>query len=169
MSHLDKQRYLDVWVSHEGAVLAIELKYKTRNLAVRIGDEQFSLKDQSAQDHGRYDFIKDIRRLEQFLSGRRDGAGYAVLLTNDSSYWTPPRGRRTLDADFRLHQGRNLHGTLAWRAGASTGTIRGREEPIELDGNYAVDWESYSQLSSRSYGRFRYLAVKVSTKSQDAP
>ena len=161
--HLGKQRYLDVWVSHESRILAIELKYKTRALSVRIGNEQFSLKDQGGQDDGRYDFIKDIRRLEQFLSGRRGGAGYAILLTNDSAYWTPPSGRRTLGADFRLHQGRNLHGTLSWRAGAAPGTILGREEPIELHGKYAVHWESYSQLSSRSYGRFRYLAVKVVT------
>ena len=163
ISHLGQQRYLDVWVSHEGGILAIELKYKTRALSVRISDEQFSLKDQSAQDLGRYDFIRDIRRLEQYLAGRRDCAGYAVLLTNDSAYWTPPRGRGTLDADFRVHQGRSLHGTLTWRPGAATGTIRGREEPIELDAYYAVDWESYSQLGSRSYGRFRYLAVKVVT------
>jgi hypothetical protein len=159
--HLDKQLYLDVWAIQGNAILAVELKYKTRALSVQIGDEQFSLKDQRAQDIGRYDFIKDIQRLEQIVSSLKNIIGYAILLTNDRTYWTRPKANRPVDADFRLQQGRILHSTLSWGVGASAGTKRGREEPLELNGTYVVHWKNYSQPSAKSYGRFRYLAVKV--------
>jgi hypothetical protein len=59
------------------------LKYKTRGLSVQIENEQYRLKDQSTQDVGRYDFIKDIQRLEHVSVGQKNFVGYAVLLTND--------------------------------------------------------------------------------------
>ena len=158
---LNKQLVLDIWVAQRDAVLAVELKYKTRALSVYVGDEQFALKDQSAQDIGRYDFIKDLQRLEQIVTDRKSAVGYAVLLTNDSAYWKPPRDSNTVDASFRLHQGRTLRGTLSWSAAASAGTTRSREEPLTLDGTYHVHWESYSQPTNKGYGIFRYLAIKV--------
>lgn len=42
--------------AYQDIVLAIELN-KTRGLSVKVGSEQYRLKDQSAQDIGRYDFI----------------------------------------------------------------------------------------------------------------
>lgn len=155
------QWHLDVWVEQESAALAAELKYKTRGLSVQVHGERFSLKDQSAQDLGRYDFLKDIQRLEQVISDRKDVTGYAILLTNDSAYWKSPRDSRTLDADYRLHEGRVLQGVLSWGQGASAGTVRGREDPVHLRGTYTVHWEDYSRPSAQSYGRFRSLVVAV--------
>jgi hypothetical protein len=59
VSHLSKRLHVDIWVEQDGHVLAIELKYKTRAIQVRVGNEQYALRSQSAQDLGRYDFIKD--------------------------------------------------------------------------------------------------------------
>lgn len=157
----EKQLHLDIWVAQANATLAFELKYKTRALSVQVDGEQFYLKDHAAQPPNRYDFIKDIQRLEQVVFAQKNMTGYAILLTNDSAYWQLPRDRCTIDADFRLHEGRNLHGVLSWSAGAALGTIRSREEPIELKGSYNVHWERYSEPSSQGHGKFRYLAVKV--------
>ena len=43
-------------------------------------------------------------------------AGYAVLLTNEPSFWNPPgSARKSLnDAAFRLHEGREITGEMAW-------------------------------------------------------
>lgn len=132
-------------------IIAIELKYKTRDLL-----------DQSAQDVGRYDFLRDIQRLEQIVLDRDDIEGYAIFLTNDSAYWSPPRNTQTVDASFRIHQGRILTGELGWGSGASKGTMHGREETIHIKGVYNLQWEDYSQPSRESsYGKFRYLLVKV--------
>ena len=158
----DQQAYIDIWIRQANAVLALELKCKTRALSVIVGGEKYRLKDQSAQDIARYDFAKDIQRLEQALAeyGQGKGVGYAILLTNDSAYWKLPRNNRTVDVDFRLHVGRVLSGVLGWR-GAGKGTTRGRESPIVLKHRYPIKWHDYSRLNIGGYNRFRYLAVRV--------
>ncbi len=157
----DRVLHLDFWATSKEESIAVELKYKTRALSVQLGGERFDLTNHSAQDLGRYDFIKDIQRLEQVKLHRKNVIGYAILITNDSSYWKRSRDSHTIDADFRLEQERVLHGVLKWSEKASAGTKRGREEPIEVKGQYKLCWEDYSRPSGTSYGVFRYLAVKV--------
>ena len=154
--------HIDVWVFYQNATLAVELKYKTRRLTIHIGNEQYRLKDQSAQDIGRYDFLKDIQRLEQVVAVHPNSIGYAVLLTNDSAYWKKPVNHSTVDADFRLYDGRVVEGVLAWGVNASDGTKKDREQSLELQGKYQFRWSDYSHPSSESYGEFRSLVVKVS-------
>ena len=155
-----QRMYLDIWLPVEG--IAIELKYKTRGLELEQGDESFALRNQSAQDIGRYDFLRDIRRLELMRSmPELCRAGYAVLLTNDSSYWNAPRSQNTVDSDFRIHEGRVISGELTWATHASSGTVKSRESPIEIQGSYGLRWQEYSNFPGKSQGRFRYLAVSV--------
>lgn len=159
----NKTYHIDVWIKNPGEFLAVELKYKTRRLSVKIGDEQFSLKNQSAQDTGRYDFIYDIQRLEHVAQERENFTGYAILLTNDSSYWKEPASKNTVDADFRINEGKAaLAGSLNWTANASDGTKKNREQILALGNSYPIKWEYFSQPSPESYGLFRYLAIKVS-------
>ena len=127
ISHLNKRIYADIWIEQDGDVLAIELKYKTRALQVLVKSEQYSLRSQSAQDLGRYEFIKDIKRVENIVVNRKPQAsGYAILLTNDPTYWTQPLNDNTADAKFRLHEGRTLQGSLGFRC-SKVGN-RGRRE-----------------------------------------
>ncbi len=155
-----QRRFLDIWLPLEG--IAIELKYKTRGLELEQDDEPFVLRNQSAQDQGRYDVLLDIQRLELMRSNLEQcKAANAVLLTNDSSYWKVPTHRDTVDADFRVHEGRAVSGALAWAARASSGTVGGRESPIQIRGSYRLRWQEYSNFPGKSYGSFRYLAVSV--------
>jgi len=159
--HFIERAYLDIWARRNDTVMAIELKYKTRRLSVTLGEEDFDLKDQSAQDLGRYDFVKDLQRLEKVVSGRESTVGYGVFLTNDSAYWTPPRDTQTVDADFRVHQGRIVTGELRWGPGASAGTMHSREQAILLTGVYKFDWQDYSRPFKGPYGTFRYVVARV--------
>ena len=155
-----QRMYLDIWLPVEG--IAIELKYKTRGLELEQDDEPFVLRNQSAQDQGRYDFLLDIQRLEILCTELEQcKAGYAVLLTNDSSYWKVPTHRDTVDAAFRVHEGRAVSGALAWGARASSGTVGGRESPIQIQDSYRLRWNEYFGFPGKSYGSFRYLAVSV--------
>jgi hypothetical protein len=164
--HLNKPLHVDIWVEQDGDVLALELKYKTRALQVRVGNEQYALRSQSAQDIGRYDFIQDIERVEDIVADRAPPAtGYAILLTNDPSYWTRSLNDNTVDVKFRLHDGSSLHGSLEWELGTSPGTKRGREQALQLIGSYAPRWEDYSRPADGSYGRFRYLVVEVKSEA----
>ena len=153
------RRYVDVWLPDSGT--AIELKYLTRRAAIVQGDEEFRLRDQSTQDLGRYGFCLDISRLEGIIRGGRADDGYAIFLTNDHLYWNPPRKPDASDADFALHEGREITGTLAWSPRAGSGTTKGSETPVEIRGRYRVQWQDYSNLSGSGYTKFRYLLVHV--------
>lgn len=157
----DKFLHIDVWVVGQAEVLAVELKYKTRRLSVHIGDEQYKLKSQSAQDIGRYDFIKDIQRLEGVATTHNRFTGFAILLTNDSTYWMKRENHETVDAAFRIHNGQILEGVFDWGVHASEGTKKNREQSLVLQNRYRLNWMDYSRPSLASYGTFRSLAVKV--------
>jgi hypothetical protein len=157
----DTSAHLDIWITSDSYALAIELKYKTHAVSVEVGCETFTLRNQGAQDIGRYDFIKDIQRLEEIIAERPNTIGYAILLTNDKSYWTPQRDSSPVDTDFRLMDGRTFQGELRWGSGASKGTTKDREKPLILRGKYSIRWENYSQPGRMGDNPFRYLAIEV--------
>ncbi|WP_225811874.1 hypothetical protein [Streptomyces spinosus] len=153
-----KTEYLDLLCLGPSTRTAIEFKYFTRSWTGTAGTpaEDYSLRAHAATDLARLYFVRDIARLERFC--RRSGQnGLALMLTNEASLWTPPSPgrRRTRDHDFRIHQGRELAGTLLWAEGAY------QPNTCALRGAYSLDWEPYSDLSGPG-GEFRYLAVFVS-------
>lgn len=138
------------------------MKYKTRGLSLEHEGERFDLLNQSAQDCGRYDFCKDVERLESVVSEQPNIIGYAIFLTNDSAYWKEPRKGLPADANFRIHEGRRLSGNLEWGSQASEGTKRGRKDPISIRGTYDLKWINYSEPDLKSpCGKFRYLLVRI--------
>lgn len=168
----DTSDHLDILVGSDQEQIAIELKYKTTMLFASVNGEAFVLKSHSAQDCGRYDYLLDIQRLEKYIADSKSTVrnGYAVLLTNDSMYWNPPRSDTTVDACFRLHQGRNISGTLQWDQRASKGTTATREQPIVLSNSYSLNWLDYSDVTPfmppdlrniKMYPKFRYLMVEI--------
>ncbi|MCX6025446.1 MAG: hypothetical protein NTY23_04165 [Chloroflexi bacterium] len=161
VSLLTEVAHIDLWVVQDGVPYAIELKYKTRDFAFIWEGESFRLKDQIAQDIGRYDFLKDCWRVEQVVSAQPLSFGFAILLTNDTGYWNPPQQSDTVEAAFRLHEGRSVSGDLAWSPRASAGTIKGREGSIHLTGLYTLHWADYSTLRTTGYSTFRYLCLDV--------
>ena len=154
-----RKMHVDIWLPEEK--VAIELKYATQSLELKHNRESFALRDHRAQNQRRYDFLQDIHRLELMRSMPEFcEAGHAVLLTNDPLYWNCPR-RKTMDSDFRVHEGREVSEELAWDPCASPGMVKGRESPILLTGSYCLHWQDYSDISEEPPGKFRYLAVSV--------
>ena len=64
-----KTSYIDILDVRSPENVAIELKYKTKKTSSNISynGEEYPLTNQSAQNQARYDFIKDIERLERFV------------------------------------------------------------------------------------------------------
>ena len=156
-----RKMYVDIYLPDEK--IAIELKYVTRRLELEHCKESFALRNHGAQPPRRYDFLKDIQRLERMRSvpGLCE-AGHAVLLTNDPLYWDdPPRVQDTVDSAFRVHEGQKILGKLDWADHTKPGTKKGRECPIQLAGCYHLRWQDYSKCSEESGGIFRYIAVSV--------
>ena len=147
--------YIDTWLQDSDGAAAIELKYWTRRAELAINGEDFKLKEQSAQDLGRYDLWKDVRRVERLIAGSHAVRGYVLAVSNDQNYWNQGRPG-TVDAAFRTHEGRDVSGTLAWSTRASAGTTKSREAPIELQGRYVTRWQPYSRG-----GAFRYLLLDI--------
>lgn len=154
---------LDIWLHISQATYAIELKYGTRLLELEAQGEYFALRNQSAQDIKRYDFLRDVERIEQVIANHgRASHGLAVLLTNDQGYWNAPSKPDTVDADFRIHDGQLVGSrALHWSEEASDGTKRNREAPIRLSSSYSLRWRDYSTFGDKAGERFRYLAVVV--------
>ncbi|MFJ9249363.1 hypothetical protein [Streptomyces sp. NPDC101776] len=152
-----RTEHLDLLCIGPSVRTAIEFKYFTRRWTGTVGTpaEDYTLKGHAATDLARLYFVRDMVRLERFCR-RSDQNGLAIMVTNDASLWTPPGDGRgqTRDREFRIHQGRELSGTLLWAEGAyepNTCTLRGA---------YPLDWKPYSQLDGAG-GEFRYLAVSV--------
>lgn len=153
--------YVDLLVHQDGAVHFMELKYKSRTIDIHIDGERFQLQNHGAQPLGRYDFWKDVQRLESIASMDPSYSGTAIILTNDSAYWRHSRSKADTSTAFSLGDGRKVSGVLEWSDRASEGTKRGREESIKLKGNYTVEWADYSSVDSRNYSQFRYLSIPV--------
>jgi hypothetical protein len=156
-----KRSYLDIWIEHDERRIAIEVKYKMRAVEYIYEGETFSLLNQGAQDIGRYDVLKDLQRLEQMVKYQLVDEGHLIFLTNDLSYSRDPgMEKTTADRDFRIHEGRVISGTLAWHENTGAGTMKGREEPIVLEGTYKLSWQEYSRLDT-SGGEIKALTVSV--------
>ena len=159
------QSHLDLSVQTDSQTFAIELKYCTALLDVEADGEQFQLKNQSANDIRRYTFLNDVQRLERLVESQTADQGFAVIITNDAGYWKDPvhNFEDTIDAAFRIHEGREVRGHRAWAPKASQGTKKGHEEPINLQGSYTIQWHDYSNLGEGvKNGQFRYCVVDVS-------
>lgn len=140
--------------------IGIELKYFARRLRTTVGSESFELPDQGAQDVRRYDFVKDLTRLERLIDKRAVDEGFAIALTNDAGYWNQQRNPGVADEAFRISEGRTLTGRLAWAGHASAGTMRGRESPLVLAGSYTMRWREFSLVNAPN-GKFRYLLIRI--------
>ncbi len=158
-----KPYYLDLFLENPcSEKIAIELKYKTKSAEVLLTQdkkEKAMLRNQGAQDLARYDFIKDLVRLEKVTEIYE--RGFAVFLTNDDAYWKKPGKDNQIDTLFRIHEGRRLGpGTLYWSQNAGSGTTKGRLESLELRGSYGVQWMPYPTQNDREYG-FKVLILEI--------
>lgn len=158
----DKTYHIDILVILEGRHFPIELKYKTLKKSIQVDDEEFHLKNHGAQDIGKYDLIKDIVRIENILaSDDQFTTGFAIMLSNDPSYWNESTRKDTCCAAFNISDGKVVRGTLTWAEHTGVGTMKNREEPLELTGSYSINWHNYSQSDHQRNGQFKYLLIEV--------
>lgn len=142
-SDYDPNMYIDIVVFNGDVMIPIELKYKTKKTDKVVDGERFVLKNQSATDLGRYDFLKDIQRIE-FIKQNLPNVteGYAILLTNDPNYLVAPRPTSAF-ADFSISNGDIKTGVLRWTEGSKSNVGR---LGIDLTGRYPIQWGVYSRI-----------------------
>ena len=156
------KRYIDVWIRNPNPI-AIELKYKSSLLNTKVDDEIFNLTNHGAADLGRYDFWKDVQRLEGIVKNHPNAEGYAVMITNDPSYWKSPQNNNTIDSAFKIHEGQQVTGDLSWSSKAGGGTTKSKEAPITIKGAYDIHWKKYSNHKNNE---FKILCLKIASLSE---
>ena len=143
---------VDIMLREDNREFLIELKYKTRKMNSKAGNEEFALKSHGAQPLGRYDGLKDISRI---VKSKMNGC--TIFLTNESQYWNvEPDGN---GAHFSLQGGRALQNVvLKWCDNTKVKSIgKGRVSGISLAGPYTLKWRQYGSTGSE----FCYLLVMV--------
>ncbi|MBI3585778.1 MAG: hypothetical protein HY088_01450 [Ignavibacteriales bacterium] len=155
-----KREYVDIMIRYDESVYFIETKYKTKELQIEAQREAFALANQGAGDQGGYDFLRDIERLERWVKEDKCSKAAAIFLTNDYTCWKSRENDNTIGAQFRIWQGKRIHGNLNWTGGAD-GSKRGREGSINIQGSYTLDWKKYSSQAHTKNGLFKYLIINV--------
>lgn len=163
---IDKSMHVDILVKMKDSYIPIEVKYFKMGCDVIVDGERFVLKNQGAQDIARYDFLKDITRIEKLImADSKFTKGYVVLLANDPTYWSAPASTKTCDAEFRIHNGAVKSGELSWAEHTGKGTMMGREKSLSLMGNYVMDWQDFSKIDEGRAGSFKLVSLKVEKKA----
>lgn len=136
---------VDLVVSRNGEYCPVELKLPTRRVTktiLRFGEmvpEAIVMKNQGAQDIVRYNFWKDVRRVE-VLRSRFEAikGGIAVIMTNDPSYVRPVHPQSAC-APFSTAEGMVVGpGAIDWQ---NMPSVRVNHKPFSLDGKYAIHWD----------------------------
>lgn len=142
----DNELRMDVLVRKDDEYLPIELKYKTKTVRKKLlrFNEEVSgeievMKNQGAQDLGKYDFWKDVRRIE--IVRKRFSAiknGLAVFVTNDPAYL---KAGRESSNHFKFSMIEGVNGKEKhWLDKDSTCCKTHPDFEVEKD--YSIHWDS---------------------------
>ena len=154
----DTEMKVDIVVSKDGIYVPIELKYKTKAISesspVRFGESLSGAqitKNQAAQNLAKYDFWKDVRRLE-ILKKRFNNiyGGICLFLTNDESYINQPRENAKC-RNFSMCP--DTHGKeMSWE-----GDERQERPNFSLDKEYPIYWHE----TTISEVKFIYTTLRI--------
>lgn len=150
--------YIDIVVSRNGEFVPIELKYKTAkvNKVIPRFNEKMAvdvLKNQAAQNLGKYAFWKDIRRLE-LIRNRFDAVknGIAVFLTNDKSY---SESKKVNSESIRFSMEEGLHSCDKSWLGLSK--LKENYPAFKVEREYSICWDNLVIEGTE----FKYCIINV--------
>ena len=149
---------IDIVIEKEGLFYLIELKYKTQRATIKF--ERFgeincvSLKDQSRIPMSKYDFWKDVARLE-FLkeSFEKVKGGLCIFLTNNETY---TRGDKGISEEFTMEAQKSHIGTLTLKDGKT----KKKCPEFLLSKDYQIEkWNEVANKETKI--AFHYCIVRV--------
>ena len=145
-------------IEKEGLFYLIELKYKTQRATIKF--ERFgeincvSLKDQSRIPMSKYDFWKDVARLE-FLkeSFEKVKGGLCIFLTNNETYTRKDKG---ISEEFTMEAQKPHIGTLTLKDGKT------KKKCPEFSLSKAYQMEKWNKVANEETKiAFHYCIVRV--------
>ncbi len=158
----DANKYVDILVTLDKKTYPIELKYKTKTYEALDKDgETILLKEQSAQDIGRYSYLKDIERIEKFSKDESFERGFAIMLTNDEHYYAPNKHRsNTTDREFSIHEGSTFKAEIALNWHSTQDWVK-KYGSITPHHDYVMHWENYRDAGDSNCA-FKYVVTEIS-------
>jgi len=145
---LNEKIFVDIYFENNSK-FAIELKYKTHKGNFNLDNEEYTLRTHAATNLGRYDYLRDIERLENLKKKGLIDIGFAIFLTNASSYWDKLSKSSTLSKDFYISQDEVISNKeLSWLVVNENSIGKKRTKSIQLSGNYEMNWINYSKINN---------------------
>ena len=83
---------------------------------------------------------------------------YTIFITNESSYLKTPRKTDCIYSQFSLE---DVIKKLDWHENTSEGTKKNCENPIILENECFINWDSYSEIDDSNTGKFYILINKI--------
>ena len=183
-----KRTPYDIVLINKNELIPIELKYKTKFLQTQINGEDYSLTTHGAKDIGRFNFRKDLFRIEQFLNKNKSQNGFLLIITNDPGYYSQNVSiKNVLDSNFSFHNGATINkNDLSWNYDNIDKRIyefilkdnkwKYREKNkyhwacvgekflrLNLVNEYKVEWKDYSKINNSIF-KFCLIRVSISEK-----
>ena len=159
--HLQPGRSLDLLFRDDSGRVGAELKYLTRRFGAEWHGERLSSQTKQPGPCAATTSSKTSSASKISSSPVLSPAATSSSSPTEPAYWSAPVRAATSDAMFRLGEGRTLSGPLGWGPNTGVGTMRRREQPLELRGSYVLHWTDFSQIDDAGGGRFRALLVDV--------
>lgn len=166
-----KSGYLDLYVILNEKTYGFEFKYKTKEMSVQNDLLSFKLKNQGAQDLLRFEFRKDIHRLEylkQNTNKPKIDIGFAILLSNDNTLYNNEE-KETADIELRFSDEIPIQGgSFNWHPKDKNASWL-KEPKFTMDlklrtEGYEIKWYKYIEYQNNLNSMnctFKYCMVKV--------
>lgn len=147
----------EIWIDltlfdNNGNETFIEIKYISKQYKGVVNGELFECKSQGGHTEGRYNFLKDIKRIEEL-----NAKGFAVFLTNDDKYWDYLKYAGVIDKEFLLKEGYTFKKDVSYNWKSECKTYK-KKDPIKFKNDYKINWLSFGELNSCSY---RYTLIEI--------
>lgn len=164
--------HIDIMLEEDGWYYPIELKYKTSTIeCADLFNNTTRLKNHGAADLARYDFWKDVFRIEQLKKkyvNAKVKEGYAIILTNDSKLWKTPNPKTIISQKFLLDTS-TIVGFVEWKGTKDTPDyIIGKNKKTKylhfsLNKKYIVpEWTDYgSGYIYNQTNKFKFLMITI--------
>ena len=104
--------------------------------------------------YDRYISFRDLKKDKKITEG------YFILITNDKNFGAKSK-KETIDENFKFDKEIIKAGTKKWRKDAGEGTIKGHENPINIDNDYKISFKFFREYENKENGLFKQLVLKI--------
>ena len=143
--------FLDILVNTENEKIGIELKYVTNSFPQEDNGEMFNLKTHGNYGGSRFNFLKDVYRLDQLKERKEIFKGFAIILTNVKDFYSG----KNYDNRFKhlyLYEGRKIKKGDVIKFVENTTPKKFQPFKLENVNGYHLQWKPYGK-----YTDFKYL------------